>query len=199
MSLFEQYDTEDVAALIRDYPLAWVLPADANAADASLLPLVGEYDAAGQLVSIIGHVPRANTLTAALRADSRATILFSGPNGYVSPEHAGRRDWGPTWNFAQVRVAARITLDAVLTDESLDVLIDALERNRAEPWTSAELGARYTGMAQAIIGFRATVLAVHGRFKLGQDERPETLQSILERHPDEALKSWMRRLSSGRC
>src|SRR3546814_3703343 len=67
---------------------------------------------------------------------------------------------------------------------SLQLLIDAMESGRAQPWAADELGERYGGMLQRIIGFRATVTSLSGKFKLGQDENPGTLASILDSLPD---------------
>jgi transcriptional regulator len=53
-------------------------------------------------------------------------------------------------------------------------------------------------MLEAIVGFRAQVTRVAGKFKLGQDERPETLRSIVARHPDPVLVRWMRRFNEER-
>jgi transcriptional regulator len=196
-SQFERYDASDLRALITDYPLAWVC-ARGNAMEASSLPVIGEYDADGKLVGLIGHMAKANPLHDSLRQDPNAVILFNGPGGYVSPEHAGLRDWAPTWNFAQARIAVTMRLDDALTTESLDVLIDAMERDRAAPWRSAEMGSRYHAMAGAIIGFRAAIDHVHARFKLGQDENDDVLARILARHTDAALVRWMRRFNAGR-
>ncbi|CAN5738567.1 hypothetical protein BH11PSE6_BH11PSE6_05820 [soil metagenome] len=196
-SPFERYDDGDIRALITGFPLAWVTAA-ASPATTSLLPLIGDYDGAGRLVTLIGHCGRTNPLHAALEADPRAILLFSGPQGYISPEHAGRRDWGPTWNYAQLVVEADVRFDAGLSEESLDRRIDAMEAGRPAPWRKGELGSRYTGMLDRIIGFRAQVTGVEGRFKLGQDERPETLRSILATHPDAELGRWMERFNPGR-
>jgi transcriptional regulator len=197
MNPFERYEPGDVQALIGEFPLAWVTAA-ASPAIASQWPLIGEYDGAGRLVTLIGHCARANPLHAALVADPRAVLLFRGPQGYVSPQHAGRSDWGPTWNYAQLIVEAEIRFDADLTEESLDVLTEVVEAGRPAQWRKEQLGARYPGMLDQIIGFRAHVTGAQGRFKLGQDERPETLQSILASHPDPELRRWMERFNPGR-
>jgi transcriptional regulator len=192
---FTTFAAADVRALVEQYPLAWVLVPDTDGMAASQLPLIGEYDADGRLVALIGHLARANPLADQLATSGRATILFDGPGGYVSPEHAGRRDWAPTWNHAHVKIAATVEIRPALTEMSLDLLVDAMERDRADPWHIGEIAHRYQGMLAAIIGFRATVTALEGRFKLGQDERPETLASILAQHPDPALVQWMQRLN----
>lgn len=196
---FDTFTNDDVAALIAEYPLASICPVGNDLESSALLPLIGEYDDDGRLVSLIGHVPHNTALNAHLNRDLQATIVFHGPNGYVSPEHAKRRDWAPTWNFVQLRIATTIAVDEALTTASLDVLIAAMERNRPAPWNTAELGPRYTAMAQHIVGFRAKVIGMRGRFKLGQDEHPATLKAILASHPDAALVKWMRRCNPGRC
>lgn len=196
--LFERFDDADVRTLIEGYPLAWVCGGGAGALEASLLPLIGVYDDAGRLIELIGHLMRSNPLHHALRDDPRATILFGGPDAYVSPEHAGRRDWAPTWNYAQVKVSAEIAFDEALTEYSLKVLIDAMEAGRAAPWSVAELGPRYGGMLTRIIGFRARVTGLSGKFKLGQDEDGATLHAILGALPDADSVAWMKRFNRGR-
>ncbi|HEY0624076.1 FMN-binding negative transcriptional regulator [Sphingomonas sp.] len=196
--LFERFDAADVRALVEGYPLAWVCGGGAGATEASLLPLIGVYDGEGRLIELIGHLMRSNPLHHALREDPRATILFSGPDAYVSPEHAGRRDWAPTWNYAQVKIGAEVAFDEALTETSLKVLIDAMEAGRAAPWSIGELGPRYTGMLTRIIGFRARVTGLSGKFKLGQDEDGATLRAILGALPDADSVAWMKRFNRGR-
>lgn len=198
MALFDQFGNDDVRALVEQYPLAWVCAGSGAAMDASLLPLIGVFDGEGRLVELIGHLMRSNPLHASLAKDSAATILFRGPDAYVSPEHAGRRDWAPTWNYAQVQIGAEIIFDDALTEYALTQLIDAMESGRAQPWSIDELGPRYESMKPHIIGFRARVKSLSGKFKLGQDERPDTLHTILDALPGGSMAAWMRRFNTGR-
>lgn len=195
-SIFENYSTADIRHLVEHYPLAWVMTPDGE--EASLLPLVGVFDEEGGLTELIGHFARSNPLNAAFAREGRAVILFQGPQAYVSPTHAGRRDWGPTWNYAQLRVWADVTVDDTLTGPALDLLIGQVERGMPQPWRAAELGPRHDQLVRHIIGFRARVTRARARFKLGQDERPETLASILGTMPDPDLVAWMRRFNPGR-
>jgi transcriptional regulator len=195
---FERFDAGDVRALIDGFPLAWVCGGAAGAMEASLLPLIGVYDDAGKLTELIGHLMRSNPLYRALSDEPAATIMFTGPGAYISPEHAGRRDWAPTWNYAQVKIGASVAFDAALTEYSLKVLIDAMEAGRVRPWGVEEIAGRYHGMLGRIIGFRARVTSLTGKFKLGQDESPETLHAILETLPDADMTEWMRRFNKGR-
>lgn len=199
---FQQFDDRDVRALIEEYPLAWVCGGSAGAIEASLLPLIGIFDADGRLIELIGHLMRSNPLYPALTREAGGTILFSGPERYISPEYVypegqGARDWAPTWNYAQVRIRADIAFDEALTEYSLQLLVDAMEQGRGRPWAIDELGARYPAMLEKVIGFRARVAAISGKFKLGQDERPEAFAAILQALPGDDLVAWMRRFKTG--
>lgn len=187
---FTLFEPADVRDLLAEHPLAWVV--SRRSGEASLLPLLGEYDDDGRLIRLLGHMGRRNPLFADLTANPRVTILVNGPHAYVSPEHAELRDWGPTWNYAQLTVVADVLFEPEQADHALAELTKAMEGDR---WTSAELGSRYTGMSGAIVAFRAHVAELKGRFKLGQDERREVFATIVRNHPDASLVRWMKRFA----
>lgn len=191
-------ENEDIAALIADYPLAWVLPRCADAGQPHLLPLLARTDAEGRVTTLIGHMGRRNPLVAAFEQSPEALILFTGPQGYVSNGHVTNPCWAPTWNYGQVRIEARITLEPAGGDAALRELVEAMDAEERTGWRPADVGPRYRAMEQAIIAFRADVTRIEPRFKLGQDEKVETLREILDRHPDPALVRWMRRINRKR-
>ena len=109
--LFERYTEVDVTDQIREYPLAWVCSRQGPAMAASLLPLLAETGADGQIHTLLGHMARRNPLFQALTDNPSVLILFSGPQAYVSPACVSDPNWGPTWNYAQVRIEASIEFD----------------------------------------------------------------------------------------
>jgi transcriptional regulator len=193
---FGDFTADDVRVLIAQNPLAWVC--SATGLEASQLPLVGEYDQDGRLVRLIGHFARSNPLHGQLRACPDALLLFSGPDAYVSPEHAGVRNWAPTWNYANLRIQSSIRVDEALTDYALDVLTSAMEAGRPAPWGRDAISDRYERMSRAIVGFRADVISIAGRFKYSQDETDEVYETILARLPSPEVTRWMRRLNRQR-
>lgn len=194
-SPFEVYEAGDVRALIEHYPLAWVCACGGDIA--SHLPLVGVFDTNNELIELIGHFMRSNPLAGAFAQNPRATIRFSGPNGYISPSQAGRRNWAPTWNYANVQVHAEIDVDPSFTAAAVDLLVDHVEQGMPRPWRAAELGERYELLMPLIAGFRARVTQVRAVFRLGQSEDPPTLNAILSSLPAGELADWMRRLNRG--
>jgi transcriptional regulator len=198
ISPFERFSHRDAIDLIAEYPLAWVLPAGGDARLPSLLPLLVETDAAGRPVALIGHMARRNPLFAALSESDRALILFTGPQAYVSPALVDDPRWAPTWNYAQLRIEARIAFQPEGGGEAIRQLVEAMEARVPSGWETAMMGDRYAPMERAIIAFRADISRLEGRFKLGQDESPERLREILTHHPDQALCRWMRRFNAAR-
>ena len=195
-SPFEKYACRDVKLLIERYPLAWVC--NQSGEEASQLPLVGVYDSEDRLTKLIGHFARNNPLGVAFRRNPSARILFNGPSGYVSPADAERSNWAPTWNYAHVRVHAEISVEPDFTAEAVDILIEKMEQNAESPWSVKQLGERYERLLPMITGFRANVIDVKAKFKLGQDERPETFTAIHKNIGNDDLKEWMLRFSNAR-
>lgn len=195
---FGRFSPDDVRDLIAAYPLAWVCTADARTATPALLPLLGEQDADGRTVRLIGHMARRNPLAHSLQEDPAAKILFSGPQGYVSPAEAENPAWVPTWNYAQLSIDARIVFEPERTDAALAMLVDHMEQDRPVPWSVEDTGPRYGMLAAQVIGFRAEITELRGRFKLAQDENETTLRAILRNHRDPALVAWMERMNRAR-
>lgn len=190
---------DDVIALINEFPLAWIAPRDDQAARvATLLPLLVDTDADGRVVSLLGHMARRNPLYAALEATPSATILFTGPQAYVSPALVSTPTWAPTWNYAQVRIEAEIRFRPDLGHEALERLTRFMDAGDRTGWSPRDVGPRYDAMERAIIAFEARVTNLSAKFKLGQDENDLSLREILAAHPDPALTRWMRRMNAGR-
>lgn len=190
---FDNWTNDDLAALIAGHPLAWVVTRGERFR-ATPLPILLERDAEGAPFSLVGHFGRSNPQVEAVRADPHALFLFQGPHRYISPDMAGRVDWGPTWNYAVARIEAEITLDPAFNDEAVARLIETMERDRPEPWTADQLGVRYDSLIRHIVAFRARITHIDARFKLGQDENDAVFETIVAHLGDDPLAGWMRRM-----
>jgi transcriptional regulator len=194
--MFEPRCEADILRLVDEYPLAWVVSRGASGFGASPLPLLAETGSNGRIVSLVGHIAIANPQVSELRSFPLATILSTGPHGYVSPELVSKPDWAPTWNYATARFEVEVEFVPEETEQLVERLVRRMERDRRKPWTVLQMGARYAQLAQRIVGFRAHVNAVHGQFKLGQDESHRTLSDILSGLQDAALVRWMKDFNS---
>jgi len=189
---FEPRSDANLVRLIAEYPLAWVVSSGAAGFRATPLPLLGETDAAGRVVALFGHFALANPHVAQLRASPGATILFTGPHGYISPELVSQPQWAPTWNYAIAQFDVEVEFVPHQNDLALTRLVRKMEAGRREPWTIAQLGARYAQMLPRIIAFRAHVRTARGRFKLGQDETARSRAEVIAALGETDLAQWMR-------
>lgn len=191
-------DASDLVRLVEEYPLAWIVSNGAAGFAATPLPTVAEPDEAGEIVSLMGHFALRNPHVEVLRATTRALILFSGPQSYISPEAVTRPQWAPTWKYAVARFDVDIELLPQENGEALHKLVEHMERDRRVPWTIAKMGDRYERILPHIIAFRAHVRSVDATFNLGQEETPQTFTEILGAMQDATLARWMRDFNPGR-
>lgn len=198
MMKFNPRSEEDLVTLIAQYPLAWVVSQGRSGFGATPLPLLAETDEAGRVTALFGHFALANPHVELLRENPSATILFMGPQGYISPEPVSQPRWAPTWNYASAQFDVDIELLPKENDVALSRLVTKMEADRAVPWTVAQMGDRYASMVQRIVAFRGHVRSARGRFKLGQDESPRTLAELLGAMGDSELTRWMRDFNGGR-
>jgi transcriptional regulator len=198
MTNFEPRSDADLVRLVDEYPLAWVVSHGDAGFGATPLPLLGETNAAGRIVSLFGHFALSNPQVAQLRAAPAATILFSGPHGYVSPEGVSQPGWAPTWNYAVAQFEVDIEFLPQQTGEAVERLVRKMEADRRDPWRISRMGDRYAQLVQRIVAFRAHVRSARGRFKLGQDESARTLEELLGTLRDPALLRWMRDFNADR-
>jgi transcriptional regulator len=201
--IFAPASDEQVLRLVLAHPLAWVVSNDDGSFRATPLPLRPRVGSGGRIEALEGHMARSNAHCSALQRDGRALILFSGPQGYISPSWMSDRTWAPTWNYAVVQFLVTIAFDEAPArlDAHLNDLAGAMERGRPRAWQPSEMGARYETLKRRIVPFEAKVVEQRAKFKLGQDERDAVFAEITEalgRSGSDALLAWMRELNPGR-
>lgn len=201
ISPFDPRSPQDVARLLHQQPLGWIVSGAGGEARATVLPLRPVLDAEGAIVRLQGHMARSNPQAAALRQAPSALILLLGTHGYVSPSWMADRTQAPTWNYASAQFLVETTLveDAQGLKAHLRDLVGAMEAGRPNAWSVDDMGARYESLARRIVGFDARVVETRARFKLGQDERDDVFADILgglEREGASDLLAWMRAFDS---
>ncbi len=200
---FGEVGGDDLARLVEKHPLAWLVSA-AGDFRSTLLPLrILERDADGAISRLRGHFARSNRQVALLKANPRATALFLGAHGYVSPSWMHDRSQAPTWNY----VSAQFQLELVFHEEpgqidaALRDLVEGMEAGRPGRWHVDEMGQRYAGLARGVVAFEARVLHIEPKYKLGQDEREDVYADIvsgLESEGRRDLVDWMNLYNAAR-
>jgi transcriptional regulator len=201
--LFAPPSERDVTRLVLEHPLAWLVTTGSGEYAATPLPLRPVVGDQGEVVELLGHFARSNPHHDLVRRVRPTLVLFTGPQGYVSPSWMRDRTRFPTWNYAYVQylVDIQYTEDPAETGEILVDLVDAMERDRPNGWSIEEGGPRYSRLVHGIIAFRARILERRAKFKLAQDERDGEYADIvqaLEASGQHELLDWTRRCNGTR-
>ncbi|KAF0676422.1 FMN-binding negative transcriptional regulator [Profundibacterium mesophilum] len=143
-----------------------------GAASPALAHLPFVLDSQGRQADL--HLVRSNPVLALLDEPAEASLVVSGPDGYVSPDWYGIPDQVPTWNYVAVHLRGRLER---LPREALAGVLDAqsahaeAQLSPKAPWTAAKMtpGAR-DKMMRAIVPCRLHVQTVEGTWKMSQNK-----------------------------
>lgn len=190
--LFSVGPRQELLQLMRAYPLATLFTvAKGGEAEANLLPL--EVCDLGPKGTLRGHVARSHSLWQGAADGSRVTVVFQGPNAYISPrwyvngQRSGRL--APSWNYVAVQAQGpmRFIDDPAWVLAHLASLTASQEEGRAEPWSLGDASAEFAENAsQRLVGFEIEVQSLTGKRFLSQQRTEADRRSVianLEREP----------------
>jgi transcriptional regulator len=189
--------------LIEEQPFALLIGPDAQGQSfVTHLPLSWGQDEGAEDGSwwLEGHMARANPHWAWLAAQREVLAVFSGPDGYVSPQHYEHERNVPTWNYLAVHVRGELALidGPAEKDALLKRLIGQHEPGYAAQWRglSEDFQQKLLG---AIVGFRIQVRHWEAKAKLSQNRSAVERASITAEFEAGTAKQrdmaqWMRRL-----
>ncbi|MDW5287786.1 FMN-binding negative transcriptional regulator [Formosa sp. PL04] len=160
-------DKNHMLEVIKQYPLATVISVDNNMPIISHLPLI--YNSG----KLIGHIDKNNPQAKLLTDKNPVTIIFSGPDCYISPSLFGAAEL-PTWNYIKVHLqgtATEIENENTVKQSMVD-MTSFLE----EPEHAYVLDYNNPSMdkfVNYVMGFEIDILHWEGKFKLSQNKTPE--------------------------
>jgi transcriptional regulator len=181
---------------------ALVVGDGAGSLEISSLPFVLDRGV-GRHGRLRAHVARANPIWKLAQHGCAATVIFSGPHGYVSPRwYESPREQVPTWNYMAVHASGR--LEAPMDRAGLLALVDELssrhEAGAPEPWRTADLEeALRDELLDAIVGLELRIDRLEAKVKMSQNRSPEdrarVMRALRERGgaDDVAMATWMER------
>ena len=170
--------------LIRQFPLATLVTTSSTGLCANHLPLILPV-AEDDVVTLRGHIARANPLSRDLVQPLSAMAVFTGPDSYISPSwYPAKADHGkvvPTWNYTAVHAAG--TLRLVDDPQWLAALLRDLtaqqEGQTAEPWSVDDAPQAFIQrLSSAIVGIELAVETLEGKWKVSQNQGADTRAAV---------------------
>ena len=192
--IFSQQDSEQLKALIANYPLAALVSVNANGLAASHIPLQlidtttkTTTEPENQNWKLIGHIARANPMWKDVEDQSEILAIFQGPQSYITPNwYPTKKEHGkavPTWNYAAVHTKGTLTFmhDTQWKMNMLNSLTQQMEATEPKPWQVSDAPNDYiTKLLNAIVGIEIHVNHVEGKWKLSQNQPEQNQISVIK-------------------
>lgn len=153
--------------VIKSYPLATLISVKNNDALITHLPLIYREDG-----KLIGHIDKFNPQAELLKNNNPITIIFSGPQCYISPSIYSTSQL-PTWNYIKVHLKG--TVERIESKEALKESLIKMTEFLEAPDHKYVLEADNPSMERNldyIKMFEITIDKWEGKFKLSQDKKP---------------------------
>ena len=172
---FAETRPEELARIIREYPLGVLITHDAQGLDANHLPF--EFDPnAGTHGVLTAHVARANPVWQRCASGNSAMVVFRGAEGYVSPnwypsKHEAHRQV-PTWNYEVVHAHGLLTVrdDERFVRGVVGRLTRRHEADEPRPWKMSDSAPEFIdGMLRNIVGIEVAITSLVCKRKLSQN------------------------------
>ena len=182
-------DLNHMIEVIKSYPLATIISVKDAEPLVTHLPLIYREDG-----KLIGHIDIFNPQAELLKNNNPLTILFYGPQCYISPTIYSTTQL-PTWNYIRVHLKGTVTAieskEALM--ESLIKMTEFLEQPDQKYILKPD-NQRMLGNLDYIKMFEITITHWEGKFKLSQDKKPKDIENArqeLIRANQESIKVFL--------
>lgn len=185
IKIHQQNDTEQLKRVIRNYPFATLVMETTSGLEIDHLPVIIKHQNGVDVLQ--GHIAKANSLWKYIEEDHQATLIFNGPNCYISPNYyPTKKENGkavPTWNYVVVHVKG--TIKAIHDNEWKLSLLECLtaqhEAEQSEPWSMDDAPTAYIEkMLPAIVGLEIQIESMLGKWKVSQDKPEINQQGVID-------------------
>ncbi|WP_299364672.1 FMN-binding negative transcriptional regulator [Winogradskyella sp.] len=171
---YQDDDIYHMIEVIKTYPLATVISVQNNEPLITHLPLVYEEK------KLIGHIDIYNPQAQLLKDDHKVTIIFGGPQCYISPTVYSTTQL-PTWNYIKVHIKGIVK--AIKSKEALKQSLITMTEFLEAPDHKYVLepdNPRLNTNLNYIEMFEIDITHWEGKFKLSQDKKTSDMKAARE-------------------
>ena len=181
-SHFVNQDLTALYAMMRRHPFALLVTPHGGRTHLSHLPFHVEPER-GPKGTLEAHLGAMNPHCEAIAAGAPSTVVFQGPDAYVSPRwYVDPAKNVPTWNYVAIHVHGTpkpVTEPARLL-EMIGRLTDEHEAYIEKPWSIREAQPHAEHLAKHILGFELPIETLEGKFKLSQNRSDGDRAGVLK-------------------
>ncbi|KAK6462849.1 negative transcriptional regulator [Scheffersomyces coipomensis] len=188
-------DWEEVAYLIKNYPLATVVTSFGDEGIiANHFPFFFKEDKETGKKYLIAHIAKANHQIPSLKENDDVLIIFQSHNTYISPNYYPTKQethkFVPTWDFASVHIKGKSKLldDFDFVRSQISALTDQQEADRDDPWKVTDAPEGYLKVMQkAIIGLEIEIESFQCKYKFEQGMKRKEVDGVIKGLADDNL------------
>ncbi|OLF72841.1 transcriptional regulator [Pseudoalteromonas haloplanktis] len=173
---FMQKNTEQLHALINNFPLATIFMPCSNSQLNKICHVPMLFNSLENM--FIAHVAKHNPLS---KLDNKqVNLLFNSDNCYLSPSYADNQTL-PSWLYASVLVTAKVHIikDELKKDLVMQTLTSHFEKTFEPEWKIDEVPEQHRNtMYQHLSFIELTPIHWQGNFKLSQNKSAATRNKI---------------------
>lgn len=162
----QSHDIEKMISVIKHFPLGMLVSAKNGKPFITHIPII--YNESTN--KLVAHIDRSNPQLETLQNDAEVTIVFKGPNTYISPS-VYTTPHLPTWNYIIVHITGNIKL--INEPEAVkQTMIDMTEFLEGEEkiFVLKKDDPRMERLINYIQAFEIEITNWEGKFKLSQDK-----------------------------
>ncbi|WP_159022754.1 FMN-binding negative transcriptional regulator [Formosa sp. L2A11] len=166
-NIHQDSDKHHMIKVMNHYPLATLISIKDNVPFITHLPLI--YNSG----KLIGHIDKNNPHAQLLCKDNAVTVIFSGPDCYISPNIMGAKEL-PTWNYIKVHIqgtASEIENENAVKQSMVDMTAFLEEPEHA--YVLDYHNPKMDQFVNYVMGFEIDILQWEGKFKLSQNKSAE--------------------------
>lgn len=167
-------DRDHIIEVIKTYPLATIISVVDNTPLITHLPLIYENG------KLIGHIDIYNPQTEYLKDNDDITVLFYGPQCYISPSVYTTTQL-PTYNYIRVHLKGKV--NAIESREALKQSLIKMTEFLEAPspkYTLEPDNPRLDANLNYIKMFEIDITHWEGKFKLSQDKKTSDMMAARE-------------------
>lgn len=183
--LFDVQDLSRIHGLIREHALGTLILQAEGHIYVDHLPFVLETSSNG-LGLLRTHAAKDNRFWATLPDAVDCTVVFTGPNAYISPSwYPSRRQHGrvqPSWYYSVVHAYGKLRLvrDPQALSASIRTMTDYFENDRSDAWRVDEAPQHFIDvLIDHIVGLDIEITDLVGKWQVGQQRNQADRQGIV--------------------
>lgn len=169
----QSHDIEKMISVIKHFPLGMLVTAKYGKPFVTHIPFI--YNETSK--KLVAHLDRSNPQLETLTENAEVTVVFKGPNTYISPSIYSTPQL-PTWNYIIVHVTGKLQLinDPEAIKQTMLDMTEFLEGSE-QKFILKKDDPRMERLINYIQAFEIEITNWEGKFKLSQDKNSQDFEN----------------------